>query len=43
MARLHSDWDEEELAAEVKAIQAESGVLVPDLGPLPPAEEQDTP
>lgn len=33
---LHPDWDEEQIAAEVKAIQAETGVLVPDLGPLPP-------
>ena len=32
---LHPDWDEEQIAAEVALIQAETGAAVPDIGPLP--------
>ena len=32
---LHSDWSEEEIEEEADAILAESGMAVPDLGPLP--------
>lgn len=31
---LHPDWDEEQIAAEVAVIQAETGQAVPDIGPL---------
>ena len=38
---LHPDWDEEAIAAEVEAVRAESGALVPDVGPLPFDEEPE--
>jgi hypothetical protein len=31
---IHPDWDEEAIAAEVALVQAESGAMVPDIGPL---------
>jgi A118 family predicted phage portal protein len=35
---LHPDWDEEQIAAEVAAVIAESGALVPELPPYPEEE-----
>ena len=31
---VHTDWDEEEIQAEVERVQAETGAAVPDLGPF---------
>jgi A118 family predicted phage portal protein len=38
---LHNDWDEEQIAKEVAAVVAESGALVPDVGPLPEYEDEE--
>jgi len=32
--RLHPDWDEDKIAAEVKLIRDEMGMAVPDIGPV---------
>jgi A118 family predicted phage portal protein len=31
---LHADWDEEQIAAEVKRVMDETGMSVPDVGPV---------
>jgi hypothetical protein len=36
---LHPDWDEEQIEKEVELVRAESGAMVPDLGPLPESAE----